>query len=106
MVLDYRPDPGIPNLVYIGLPNKASLLKTLNKIKSHQIPHSPWEEPDWDMGFTAIATAPISGSIRDVFYKYTTFKFGGGRAEKSAPCEGNLNSATNAALTVDASSLQ
>lgn len=106
MVLHYRPDAGIPNLVYIGVPNQASLLKTLKKIKANQIPHTPFHEPDFDYGFTAIATAPISGSIRDVFYNYRTLKFGRGRAEKSVPSEGNLNSATSAAMTLQESSLQ
>lgn len=94
MVQDYRPDLGIPNLVYIGLPNKKSLLRTIRKIKAHAVPHSIWEEPDWNMGLSAVATAPISGSIRDIFYEYNTLRFKFGRGPAKAACEGNLDSAT------------
>lgn len=99
MVLDYRPDPGVPNLVYIGLPSKESLQKTIRKIKSHAIPHAIWEEPDWNMGLSAVATAPISGSIRDVFYNYRTFKFVRGGGPAKAACGLTPDSATNAATT-------
>lgn len=70
---DYDVNP--PNVVYIGVPNRASLEKTLEKLKAHQIVHVRWDEPDWDMGFTSIATAPLSGERKSVLSNYRLWKF-------------------------------
>lgn len=52
-------DPGVPNLVAIGMPNTRSLERVLRKLQTHNIPHFAWREPDHDFGLTAIATAPL-----------------------------------------------
>lgn len=93
MAVNYRPSETIPNLVWIGVPNKTSLQKTLKKLKDNQIPHFQYVEPDDNLGLTAIATVPIQGSIRDVLYNYRIHN-GGGRVEQSMPCERNLDSST------------
>src|SRR5262249_50776154 len=77
MSQNYRPDVGIPNVVYIGVPNKQSLEKALKKLKDNQIPHYSWHEPDYDLGFTAIATTPLRGEKREVLSNYRLLKFTG-----------------------------
>lgn len=61
---------GIPNIVLIGLPNLASLERTHAKIRAANIRHCAWREPDYDFGFTAIATEPLIGERRAIFKNY------------------------------------
>lgn len=75
MVSNYRPDYDTPNVVYIGVPNRASLEKALEKLKAHQIVHARWDEPDFDLGFTSIATAPLSKEQKSVLSNYRVWKF-------------------------------
>ncbi len=76
MVRVLRPDyDDTPNIVYIGLPNRASLEKALEKLKAHQIVHARWDEPDFDLGFTSIATAPLSNQEKSVLSNYRVWKF-------------------------------
>jgi hypothetical protein len=69
------PDTGIPNLVTIGMPNLASIERVLRKLKSNQIPHYAWYEPDNDWGLTAIATAPLEADSeqRKVLANYRVY---------------------------------
>jgi len=70
----YCPDPEkIPNMVLIGLPNLAALERALAKIKAAQITHYAWHEPDFDLGFTSITTAPISGEQRKALANYRLY---------------------------------
>lgn len=55
-----RKESGCPNIVLIGVPNVKSLERVRSKLQAHQVPHYCWEEPDYDFGFTAIATAPLT----------------------------------------------
>lgn len=75
MATNYRPEEGIPNIVYIGVPDKNALNRVLKKLKDHQIPQFPWIEPDNDFGFTSIATIPLTDSIRCVLRNYRLLKF-------------------------------
>ena len=70
-----RHDEGTPNIVMIGLPNVAALQRAEVKLRANGIPHYPWHEPDNDMGFTSIATAPISGEQRKVLQNYRVYNF-------------------------------
>ena len=69
-----RLDVGIPNIVLIGLPNVSALNRALAKIKAANILHYAWIEPDYDFGFTAIATAPISGEKRKALANYRVYR--------------------------------
>lgn len=65
------PDPeAVPNLIVIGLPDAAGLRRVLAKLQSHHIVHYVWNEPDDDLGLTAIATAAISGEQRAALRNY------------------------------------
>lgn len=69
-----RREEGVPNIVMIGLPNVASLRRAEAKLVAAQIPHYSWHEPDFDLGFTAIATSPIRGEQRRALANYRVYK--------------------------------
>lgn len=64
-----------PNIVTIGLPNVAALNRALAKIKAANILHYAWVEPDFNFGFTSIATAPIQGEQRKVLANYRVYNW-------------------------------
>jgi hypothetical protein len=68
-----RREEGIPNMVLIGLPSLASLKRAEAKLQANAIPHYAWVEPDYDFGFTAIATAPLNGEQRKVMANYRVY---------------------------------
>lgn len=68
---------GCPNHVAIGVPDVAALERVAAKLRAHRIPHAEWHEPDGDMGFTAIATAPLNGEERKVLANYRLLRHGG-----------------------------
>jgi hypothetical protein len=61
------------NIVTIGMPHRKALDRVAAKLTALGIPHYQWHEPDGDMGFTAIATAGISGETRKAFENYRTW---------------------------------
>lgn len=61
---------GIPNIVVLGVPDKAALLRASRLCSDNQISHHLWREPDFDFGETALATAAISGDKRRAFAEY------------------------------------
>jgi hypothetical protein len=67
---------GIPNIIVVGLPNIAALRRAETKLRSNGIPHYAWSEPDYDFGFTAIATAPLHGEQRKVLANYRVYNTG------------------------------
>lgn len=76
MVRSYAPIEDCPNIVFIGVKNKHKLEQVLKHLKEVQIGHAPWIEPDYDLGFTSIATIPISGEKRiPLQKKYQKYKF-------------------------------
>lgn len=65
---------GVPNIVGIGVPNLKSLHKVKAKLEENFITHLCWSEPDNDLGFTAVATVPLCGKIREVLSNYRLWK--------------------------------
>ena len=65
---------GTPNIVMIGVPNEAALRRACVKMTASQIPHWEWTEPDFDLGFTSICTAPITGEQRACLANYRLWK--------------------------------
>lgn len=65
---------GTPNIVLIGVPDEAELRKASVILSGNQIPHWEWTEPDFNLGFTAIATAPIQGAQRLCLAHYRLWK--------------------------------
>ena len=100
MATNYRPEEGIPNIVYIGVPNINALNRVLKKLKDHQIPHYPWIEPDNDFGFTSIATIPLDDSIkRQALKNYRLLKFDRGPGCSPRPaCSFNADPVTIAGV--------
>ena len=66
----------------IGVPNAASLIRVEKKLQQNQIPHYSWKEPDFDLGFTAIATGPISGIKRQALSNYRLYSPGTAQAAR------------------------
>lgn len=61
---------GTPNIILIGVPNKAALERAQRKLAQHAIPHCAWVEPDMDLGFTSIATIPLDCIQKQVLANY------------------------------------
>jgi hypothetical protein len=76
------PIEGIPNVVYIGVPDVPALLRVKAKLEKHQIPKYCYEEPDYDYGFTAIATAPLDDEQRRPLRNYQVWKEGGSKTRE------------------------
>jgi len=67
-------ESGTPNIVFIGLPNLPALERARAKIRSANILHYAFHEPDFNLGFTAICTAPIHGAQRDILKNYRLYQ--------------------------------
>ena len=67
-------DYQIPNLVVIGVPNKEALERVSAKLLHHKIRHYNYSEPDYQMGFTAIATVPLTVEEKKVLSNYRLWK--------------------------------
>jgi hypothetical protein len=79
------PECGIPNVIVIGVPDTAALLRVLAKLAAYQIPHYAWTEPDNDFGLTAIATGPIDDEQRKVLSNYRLWRVDRGGLSGSLP---------------------
>jgi hypothetical protein len=64
----------IPNLVLIGVPDKAALFRVINKLNDNAIGHEVFYEPDDNLGLTAIATYPLTQEQRRVLSNYRLWK--------------------------------
>lgn len=60
----------IPNIIVIGVPDTAALERVQAKLRANAVQHFAWREPDYDFGFTAIATGILSNEQRQVLAKY------------------------------------
>lgn len=81
LALNHQGIQGVPNIVLIGVPNLKSLLKVERKLMEAQIHYFAWHEPDNDMGFTSIATVPLSGHIRSILSNYRLYQMPRGISE-------------------------
>lgn len=50
-----------------------SLEKAATYLRANNVPHVEWHEPDFEIGFTSIATSPIRGEQRELFKKYRVY---------------------------------
>ena len=65
----------IPNIVLIGVPNKLALERVIQKLKNNNIAHTPFYEPDWEMGLSAVATTPnLSDEQRSALKNYAIWR--------------------------------
>lgn len=99
----------IPNIVLVGVPDVKALERVTKKLEQGQIPHYRYIEPDGNMGFTAITTAPISGEQREVLRNYRVYSPVAQQQERLSlqqemqvqflpgePCRGSSNGAPSA----------
>jgi len=65
----------IPSIVLIGVPNKKALERVIVKLRANNIEHSPFFEPDWDMGLSAVATTTnLSDEQRNALRNYAIWR--------------------------------
>ena len=63
-----------PSCITIGVPDKAALFRVIEKLRSHDIGHHVFYEPDFNMGLSAVATVPIEGATRRTLSNYGLWK--------------------------------
>ncbi len=64
------------SLIVISCKNKHKLQKAYDELKDCGIDFVQFHEPDWDYGFTAFASAPVTAEQRSIFRKYQLFNGG------------------------------
>jgi hypothetical protein len=79
----------VPSIVVIGVPNLRGLERVIKKLHDNGIEHAQFVEPDFDMGLSAVATAPLwFQEQRDVLKNYCTWK--DPRCDEKKSYEGGL----------------
>lgn len=63
-----------PNIVLIGVSDQDQLKQTAEYLGKHGIEFEMFHEPDYDTGYTSIATKPLFGKERKPLQKYKLFK--------------------------------
>ena len=61
-------------IVLIGAKNEQELHKIAKHLSRHEIEFEMFFEPDYDTGYTAIATQPLYGDQRKCLRKYQLFQ--------------------------------
>ncbi len=54
----------------IGIPNRRALERVERRLAENAIPHVSWYEPDGDLGFTSIATVPLTREEKECLAHY------------------------------------
>jgi len=62
---------GSTHIVLIGMPTQDKLLKTAEHLEMHEIDFKMFYEPDYDTGYTAIATQPLFGDQRKPLKRFS-----------------------------------
>lgn len=62
------------HLVLFAIKNEQELFKTKDMLINNGIDYSMFYEPDFDMGYTAIATEPIHEADKRIFKRYRLWK--------------------------------
>jgi hypothetical protein len=63
-----------PSCITIGVPDKTSLFRVIEKLRSHGISHQVFYEPDFNMGLSAVATAPLGDDQRRYLSNYRLWR--------------------------------
>lgn len=61
---------GTPSTVIVGVPDRAALIAISERLTRYKIPHHKFEEPDFGMGLSAIATEPLPKKQRYALKNY------------------------------------
>ena len=64
------------SLIVIACKNKHKLQKAYDELQESGIGFVQFHEPDWDYGFTAFASAPVTAEQRSIFRKFQLFRGG------------------------------
>jgi len=72
--LDPQNPDDIPSCIVIGVPDKAALSHVAERLRRYGIGHQEFHEPDFDMGFSAIATVPLDLKQRRPLSNYNLWK--------------------------------
>lgn len=62
--------PDNTHMALLKIKNEKKLLEVAEKLDKHGIKYSLYLEPDYPKGYTALATEPIYGKVRELFEKY------------------------------------
>jgi len=73
--LELEKAPQKTHLVLIGVKDQLELLKVSQNLEMKDIKFEMFFEPDYETGYSALATEPIYGSKRLTFKKYKLLKF-------------------------------
>lgn len=79
---------GIPNIIVIGVPDTAALERVRAKLHGADVGYVCWEEPDFDLGFTSIATQPMGAEEKKFLQNYRLWQpvfRGSSNAEQPVP---------------------
>jgi hypothetical protein len=57
------------------VPDQPALRRVQEKLDRHKIAYYAWSEPDFDLGFTALATVPLDAERKKVLSNYRLLKF-------------------------------
>lgn len=63
-----------PSVVVIGVIDKNALFRVVEKLRSNEIGHQVFYEPDFNMGLSAVATVPLEQEQRRVLSNYKIWK--------------------------------
>lgn len=65
---------GKTNFVLIGVENERELIQLKRELENDGVRYHLFEEPDYDTGYTALATEPLAGDERGRFAHYQTYE--------------------------------
>jgi hypothetical protein len=63
-----------PSCIVIGVPDKTALFRVIEKLSKNDIAHHTFYEPDFNMGLSAVATAPLEQEQRRVLSNYKLWR--------------------------------
>lgn len=82
-----------PSCIVIGVPDKAALFRVVEKLRSNDIAHQVFYEPDFDMGLSAVATVPLEQHQRRALSNYRLWQEPNASIQASiAPMQANFAS--------------
>lgn len=85
MASQIGPGLPLPNIVVIGVPNKEALERVSAKLVAHGIRAYAYDEPDYQMGFTALATVPLTVEEKGVLSNYRLWRAPGEPGNRLVP---------------------
>jgi hypothetical protein len=83
-----------PSCITIGVPDKLALFRVIEKLRSKDIPHEVFFEPDFDMGLSAVATIPLGQEQRRALSNYRLWREPNMPIQVNSAVPTQVNSAT------------